>query len=43
MKNVLMPSPLLRNTVHLEIDNTDVDLYSVTSKSLYNAFKMALK
>ena len=33
--------PELRNTVHLKIDNADVDLSSVTSKSLYNAFKMA--
>ena len=31
----------LRSTVHLKIDNADVDLSSVTSKSLYNAFKMA--
>ena len=33
--------PELRNTVHLKIDNADVDLSSFTSKSLYNAFKMA--
>ena len=33
--------PELRNKVHLKIDNADVDLSSVTSKSLYNAFKMA--
>ena len=33
--------PESRNRIHLKIDNTDVDLYSVTSKSLYNAFKMA--
>ena len=33
--------PFLRNTILLKIDNTDVDLYSVTSKSLYNALKMA--
>ena len=33
--------PELRNTVYLKIDNTDVDLSSVTSKSLYKAFKMA--
>ena len=33
--------PELRNTLHLKIDNADVDLSSVISKSLYNAFKMA--
>ena len=33
--------PELRNKVHLKIDNADVDLSSVTSKSLYNAFTMA--
>ena len=33
--------PELRNKVHLKIDNADVDMSSVTSKSLYNAFKMA--
>ena len=33
--------PEFRNKVHLKIDNADVDLSSVTSKSLYNAFKMA--
>ena len=33
--------PELTNTVHLKIDNTDVDLSLVTSKSLYKAFKMA--
>ena len=33
--------PKLRAKVHLKIDNGDVDLSSVTSKSLYNAFKVA--
>ena len=31
----------LTNKVHLKIGNADVDLSSVTSKSLYHAFKMA--
>ena len=35
------PRPELTNKVHLKVDNTTVDLSSVTSKSLYNAFKMA--
>ena len=33
--------PKLKNTVHLKIDNIVVDLSSITSKSLYKAFKMA--
>ena len=31
----------LRNRVHLKIDNSDVDLSSVTSRSLYDVFIMA--
>ena len=30
----------LRNTIHLKSDDTDIDLSSVTSKSLYKALKM---
>ena len=33
--------PESKNKVHLKIDDADVDLSSVMSKSLYNAFKMA--
>ena len=32
--------PELRNTIHLKSDNTNVDLSSVTSKSLYKGLKM---
>ena len=34
-------SPELNSMVHLRIDNEDVDLSSVTSKSLYINFKSA--
>ena len=32
--------PELRKTIHLKSDNTNVDLSSVTSKSLYKGLKM---
>ena len=40
-QNAHYTRPELRNKVHLKIDNADVDLSLVTSKSPYNAFKMA--
>ena len=39
-KVLIYTCPELRNTIHLKIDDTDVDLSSVTSKSLYKALKM---